>query len=51
MEDFPDLLAGIVAHKNKMDALGMPYDAADTPGGHTWKNWRDYLVAFVQLLF
>ena len=51
VEDFPDLLAGIVAHKNKMDALGMPYDAADTPGGHTWKNWRDYLVAFVQLLF
>jgi enterochelin esterase-like enzyme len=23
----------------------------ETPGGHTWINWRDYLVEFAQLLF
>jgi enterochelin esterase family protein len=23
----------------------------ETEGGHTWKNWRDYLVVFAPLLF
>ena len=23
----------------------------ETPGGHTWLNWRDYLVEFVPQLF
>lgn len=23
----------------------------ETPGGHTWNNWRDYLNEFAQLLF
>lgn len=23
----------------------------ETPGGHTWNNWRDYLYEFAQLLF
>jgi hypothetical protein len=23
----------------------------ETPGGHTWANWRDYLRDFAPLLF
>jgi hypothetical protein len=23
----------------------------ETPGGHTWLNWRDYLIEFAPLLF
>jgi enterochelin esterase-like enzyme len=23
----------------------------ETPGGHTWLVWRDYLIEFVPLLF
>lgn len=50
-DDFPALLAGIKSFKQNMDRLQMPYDYADTAGGHTWKNWREYLVEFVQLIF
>lgn len=24
---------------------------SETPGGHTWINWRDYLIDFSQRLF
>ena len=23
----------------------------ESPGGHTWLNWRDYLIEFTPLLF
>jgi len=30
---------------------GWPVTYKETDGGHTWNNWRDYLVEFVPLLF
>ncbi|MCS7091260.1 MAG: alpha/beta hydrolase-fold protein [Verrucomicrobiota bacterium] len=30
---------------------GWPVVYKETDGGHTWNNWRDYLVEFVPLLF
>ncbi|RYG38010.1 MAG: esterase, partial [Chitinophagaceae bacterium] len=37
--------------KAKLDAAGLKYTYHETPGGHTWSNWRDYLVEFVPQLF
>ena len=28
-----------------------PIELDETPGGHTWANWRDYLIKFTPLLF
>lgn len=30
---------------------GWPVTYKETDGGHTWNNWRDYLVDFVPMLF
>jgi len=30
---------------------GIPNTYRETPGGHTWINWRDYLAEFAPLLF
>lgn len=30
---------------------GWPVTYKETDGGHTWNNWRDYLVEFASLLF
>lgn len=49
--DFPQLLLGIREHLQQMDQLDMPYDYATTSGGHSWENWRKYLVEFLPLLF
>lgn len=38
-------------YKQRLDKLGMPYEYVETEGGHTWTNWRDYLVDFVPKLF
>ena len=35
----------------KLDSIGMKYTYVESEGGHIWKNWRDYLVDFVPLLF
>lgn len=35
----------------KMDAYGFPYYYKETDGGHTWENWRKYLVDFLPRLF
>lgn len=34
-----------------LDNNGWEYVYYETPGGHTWKNWRDYLIAFAPMLF
>lgn len=49
--DFPILLQGIDNHRKAMEGIDMSYKFKLTAGGHTWKNWRDYLQEFVQLLF
>jgi len=38
-------------YRAKLDKMGMKYTYAETEGGHTWTNWRDYLTAFVPQLF
>jgi len=50
-DDFPILYNGIQDYLKKMDELGMPYEYKETPGGHTWENWRKYLVEFTPTLF
>ena len=37
--------------RKKLDQAGYQYDAKITNGGHDWKNWRRYLVEYVQKLF
>lgn len=35
----------------KMDALGMKYTYHESPRGHLWSNWRQYLLLFAPQLF
>lgn len=35
----------------KLDEKGYKYTFVESEGGHTWKNWRNYLTQFVPLLF
>ena len=35
----------------KLDAMGMKYEYVESPGGHTWRNWRVYLTQFAPRLF
>jgi enterochelin esterase family protein len=34
-----------------LEKKNVRHEYVPTDGGHTWKNWRDYLHAFAQLLF
>ena len=34
-----------------LEKLGIQLDAKETPGGHTWENWRKYLSEFAPKLF
>lgn len=51
VEDMPMLYKGNENFRKQMDAIEMPYKYHETGGGHTWDNWRDYLVIFSQKLF
>ncbi|MGH2622282.1 MAG: esterase [Sphingobacterium sp.] len=37
--------------RKKLDNAGMKYTYHESEGGHTWSNWRDYLIEFSALLF
>lgn len=37
--------------RKTLDEIGMEYEYVETEGGHTWTNWRDYLVEFTPQLF
>jgi len=37
--------------RKKLDGIGMKYTYKESEGGHTWSNWRDYIVEFSSLLF
>ncbi|MGB3180982.1 MAG: alpha/beta hydrolase-fold protein [Cyclobacteriaceae bacterium] len=52
-KDFDVLLQGVDDYTAKMDGMGMgrSYESKKTEGGHTWVNWRRYLVDFTQRLF
>ncbi len=49
--DMEMILKGNQDFRNMMDGMGMEYEYLETDGGHTWNNWRDYLVIFAQKLF
>ena len=34
-----------------LDKKGYPYEYYESPGGHIWRNWRQYLSMFAQKLF
>ncbi|MDE6805620.1 MAG: esterase [Muribaculaceae bacterium] len=34
-----------------LDNLSIPYEYHESEGGHTWTNWRDYLLLFTPRLF
>lgn len=38
-------------YRAKLDDKGYPYYYVETPGGHTWRNWRLYLRDFLPRLF
>lgn len=39
------------AWRARLEAAGLPYTYYETPGGHSWVNWRDYILRFTPLLF
>lgn len=48
-EDYVKKLVDI--HREKLDAAGYPYKYNESDGGHTWDNWRRYLLDFLPQLF
>jgi enterochelin esterase-like enzyme len=40
-----------VEFREKLDAMGMPYEYVESEGGHIWRNWRVYLSQFAPMLF
>ena len=40
-----------VDFRHRLDSLGCPYVYRESGGGHTWTNWRNYLVDFLPRLF
>lgn len=48
-EDF--LYQANVEYRQLLDRINMPYVYRESGGGHTWKNWREYLSEFAPLLF
>lgn len=38
-------------YRSKLDASSYPYYYNETDGGHSWENWRKYLVDFLPRLF
>jgi len=37
--------------RKKLDDTGLKYTYVESEGGHTWSNWRKYLVEFLPQLF
>lgn len=38
-------------YRSLLDSMNIPYEYHESEGGHTWTNWRDYLVMFTPRLF
>jgi enterochelin esterase family protein len=38
-------------HLKILDKLQFPYTYVESEGGHTWSNWRNYMLEFTPLLF
>ena len=41
----------VTMHRQRLDAAGYPYVYNETDGGHSWDNWRHYLLDFLPRLF
>ena len=48
-DDF--LYESVVTMRNRLDELDFDYVYRESPGGHTWTNWRIYLSEFAPMLF
>ncbi|MBC2837745.1 glycosyl hydrolase [Robiginitalea sp. SC105] len=48
-DDF--LYESVVTMREQLDALDFDYTYRESPGGHTWSNWRIYLSEFAPMLF
>lgn len=47
-----DFLYGInESYRKLLDSKGIAYEYVESDGGHTWRNWRNYLVDFLPSLF
>lgn len=45
------LHGGMQIHRKRLDKLQFPYTYVESEGGHTWSNWRSYMLQFTPLLF
>ncbi|WP_113653325.1 esterase [Pedobacter namyangjuensis] len=45
------LYKNVADYRKKLDGLGVKYTYVESEGGHTWANWRDYLMLFAPQLF
>ena len=48
-DDF--LIESVVTMRKRLDEHNFPYTYYESPGGHTWTNWRIYLSMFAPMLF
>ncbi|GAB6121217.1 esterase [Dysgonomonas termitidis] len=45
------LYKDVTGYRAKLDSLNFKYVYHESEGGHTWSNWRDYMIEFVPQLF
>ena len=45
------LYQSVADYRTRLDKMNVKYTYFESEGGHTWSNWRDYLVRFVPQLF
>ncbi|RZJ80260.1 MAG: esterase [Flavobacterium sp.] len=45
------LYKNVADYRKKLDGMGVKYTYVESEGGHTWANWRDYLMLFTPQLF
>ena len=45
------LYKAVSDYRGKLDGIDAKYVYVESEGGHTWSNWRDYLVLFAPQLF
>lgn len=38
-------------YTSRLDKMSLPHEYHESEGGHTWTNWRDYLVIFTSKIF
>lgn len=45
------LYKDVTDYRAKLDSLKFKYIYHESEGGHTWSNWRDYMIEFIPQLF